>query len=181
MIRKLTPDEILKAKKTPEEIRKMKRNPIYVIADNIRSLYNVGAIFRTSDGIMAEKIFLCGMTGIPPRREIEKTSLGACEVVPWEYRQKAIDAIKELKEKGVQIVALELTETSEHYAEAEFSYPCALIVGHEINGINDDIMPLVDKAIEIPMLGRANSLNVANAFGIAAYQMLYKLQKNAES
>lgn len=181
MIRKLTPDEILKAKKSPEEIREMKRNPIYVIADNIRSLYNVGAIFRTSDGIMAEKIYLCGMTGIPPRREIDKTSLGACEVVPWEYREKAVDVIKELKQKGVQIVALELTENSEHYAEAQFKFPCALIVGHEINGIKDDIMPYVDKAIEIPMLGRANSLNVANAFGIAAYQMLYKLTKNAES
>jgi len=178
MIRKLSFEEIKQAKKPVPEVKKAKRTPIYIIADNIRSLYNVGAIFRTSDGIMAEKIYLCGMTGIPPRREIEKTSLGACEVVPWEYREKSVSIIKELKEKGVEIVALELTDSSKHYAKAEFKFPCALIVGHEINGINDDIMPLVDKAIEIPMLGRANSLNVATAFGIAAYQMLYKYQKN---
>jgi 23S rRNA (guanosine2251-2'-O)-methyltransferase len=176
---KLTPNEILKAKKPVEEVRKLKRTPIYVIADNIRSLYNVGAIFRTSDGILAEKIYLCGMTGIPPRKEIEKTSLGACETVPWEYREKTVSIIRELKQKGVQIVALELTDSSENYAEAEFKFPCALIVGHEINGINDDIMPYVDKAIDIPMLGRANSLNVATAFGIAAYQILHKYKKHA--
>jgi len=181
MYRKLTLDEIQKAKKPVEEIKKMYRSPIYIIADNIRSLYNVGAIFRTSDGILAEKIYLCGMTGIPPRREIEKTSLGACEVVPWVYKQNVVDAIKELKDQGVQIVALELTDSSEHYANADFSFPCALIVGHEVNGINDDIMQYVDKAIEIPMLGRANSLNVATAFGIAAYQMLYKYKKNAKT
>ncbi|MBN1494668.1 RNA methyltransferase [Candidatus Peregrinibacteria bacterium] len=178
MIKKLASDEILKAKPSIERVRKLKRMPIYIIADNIRSLYNVGAIFRTSDGILAEKIYLCGMTGIPPRREIQKTSLGACEVVPWEYRENSVSAIKELKKKGVQIVALELTHSSQNYADTEFEFPCALIVGHEINGINDEIMQYVDKAIDIPMLGRANSLNVATAFGIAAYQILHKYKKS---
>lgn len=176
--RKLTPQEILKSKKQPEEIRKMSRLPIYIIVDNIRSLFNVGSIFRTSDGVMAEKIYLCGMTGIPPRREIEKTSLGASEVVPWEYREKAVDVVKELKEKGVEIVALELTDPGHHYAETDFSFPLALVIGHEIDGVTDDVMKYVDKAISIPMLGRANSLNVATAFGIAVYQMMYKYQKH---
>jgi len=177
MIKKLTVKEISMAKLPVEEVQKLKRTPVYIIVDNIRSLYNVGAIFRTSDGILAEKIYLCGMTGIPPRREIEKTSLGACEVVPWEYRENALSVIKELKSKGVQIIALELTHNSENYADAKFKFPCALIVGHEINGVTDDIMQHVDKAIDIPMLGRANSLNVATAFGIASYQILNNYRK----
>lgn len=177
--RKLTPEEILRDKKTPEEIRELSRNPIYVVLDNIRSLYNVGAIFRTSDGLMAQKIYLCGMTGIPPRKEIDKTSLGACDVVPWTYKEKTIDAVRELKEQGVEIVALELTDPLQHYAEVEFKFPTAIVIGHEINGVSDEVMELVDKSISIPMLGLANSLNVATAFGIASYQMLYKYQKNA--
>ena len=179
--RKLTPEEILATKKSPAEIRKMKRTPIYIILDNIRSLYNVGAIFRTADGVMAEKIYLCGMTGIPPRREIEKTSLGACEVVPWEYRKKAVDVVRELKEQRVEIVTLELTDPPNNYSDTEFTFPTALVIGHEIEGVSDEVMELSDKSISIPMLGRANSLNVATAFGIAVYQMLNKYSKNHDS
>lgn len=179
--RKLSPEEILKTKKTVDEIRSLPRTPIVAVLDNIRSLYNVGAMFRTSDGLMVEKMYLCGMTGIPPRREIEKTSLGASETVPWTYKKKAIDAVKELKDKGYQIVALELTDPPVHYAQAEFKFPAALVVGHEINGVSDEVMEMVDLSISIPMLGRANSLNVATAYGIAAYQMLYKYKQNASS
>lgn len=179
--RKLTPEEILKTKKTVEEIRLLPRTPIVAILDNIRSLYNVGAMFRTSDGLMLEKIYLCGMTGIPPRREIEKTSLGANETVPWEYKKKAVEAVRGLKEKGYQIIALELTDPPIHYAKTDFKFPAALVVGHEINGVSDEVMEEVDLSISIPMLGRANSLNVATAYGIAAYQMLYKYQQNASS
>lgn len=179
--RKLSPEEILKTKKSVDEIRLLKRTPIVAILDNIRSLYNVGAIFRTSDGLMVEKIYLCGMTGIPPRKEIKKTSLGACDTVPWEYKKRAADAVKILKEKGYQIIALELTDPPVHYAQAEFEFPAALVIGHEIDGISDDVMALADLSISIPMLGRANSLNVATAYGIAAYQMLNKYQQNASS
>ncbi|MFC1656253.1 RNA methyltransferase [Patescibacteria group bacterium] len=170
--RKLTPEEILKTKKLAKEVRKLPRTPIYGVLDNIRSLYNVGAMFRTADGIMAEKLYLCGMTGMPPRREIDKTSLGACDTVPWEYKKTSLEAIKELKEKGVQIVALELTEPSVHFTELSCDFPAALVVGHEIDGVSDEAMKYIDTAISIPMLGRANSLNVATAFGIAVYQML---------
>lgn len=179
--RKLSPEEILKTKKSVVETRALPRTPIITILDNIRSLYNVGAMFRTSDGLMIEKMYLCGMTGMPPRKEIEKTSLGACDTVPWEYRKEAISIVKELKEKGIQIVALELTDLPVHYAEAGFSFPTVLVVGHEINGVSPEVMDLVDLSISIPMLGRANSLNVATAYGIAAYQMLYKYQTNASS
>jgi len=176
--RKLTAEEILRTKRSIKETKEQERTPIYVVVDNIRSLYNVGAIFRTSDGVMAEKIYLCGMTGMPPRREITKTSLGACETVPWEYREKAIDVVRELKEKGVQIVTLELTDPPNHYAKAEFDYPVALVIGHEIDGVSDEVMALSDVSISIPMLGHANSLNVATAYGIAVYQILNKY-KNA--
>lgn len=174
--RKLTPEEILRTKRSIKEIKKQKRSPIYVVADNIRSLYNVGSIFRTSDGAMVEKIYLCGMTGMPPRREITKTSLGACDVVPWEYKEKATDIVRELKEQGVQIVTLELTDPPTHYAKTEFDYPVCLVLGHEINGVSDEVMELSDKSISIPMLGLANSLNVATAYGIAVYQILNKYQ-----
>lgn len=177
--RKLTPEEILRTKRSITQIKKQSRSPIYVVLDNIRSLYNVGAIFRTSDGVMAEKIYLCGMTGMPPRREITKTSLGACDVVPWEYREKAASVVIELKEKGVQIVTLELTDPPNHYAQTEFKYPVALVIGHEINGVSEEIMELSDLSISIPMLGLANSLNVATAYGIAVYQLLNKYQQNA--
>ncbi|MCD6109437.1 RNA methyltransferase [bacterium] len=179
--RKLTSEEIVKNKKSIDEIRLLPRTPIVAILDNIRSLYNVGAMFRTSDGLMLKKIYLCGMTGIPPRKEIEKTSLGASQTVPWEYRKKTIDIVKELKEEGYQIIALELTDPPMHYAKANFSFPVALIVGHEINGVSDEVMNEVDLSISIPMLGRANSLNVATAYGIATYQILYKYQNNVSS
>lgn len=176
--RKLTPEEILKTKKSEEAVRNQPRTPVYVIADNIRSLYNVGSIFRTADGVMAEKLYLCGITGIPPRREIDKTSLGACNVVPWEYREKASDVVKELKSKNIQIVSLELTEPVENFTEAVYTFPTAIVIGHEINGVSEEVIKLSDKAISIPMLGRANSLNVANAFSVAIYQMLYQYNKN---
>lgn len=160
------------------KIKISKRNPIFIILDNIRSLYNVGAIFRTADGMLAEKIFLCGITAIPPRREIEKTSLGAHETVPWEYRDTALKAVKELKDKGIQIVALEITNPTENYTNVEFKYPTALVIGHEINGISEEIFNYVDTFISIPMLGQATSLNVATALGIAGYQMLHNLTQN---
>lgn len=175
--RKLAPEEIIRTKKSIKEVRKSKRTPIYVVLDNIRSLYNVGAIFRTSDGVMVEKIYLCGMTGMPPRREIKKTSLGSCETVPWEYREKAVNVVRELKEQGVQIVTLELTDPPNHYAQTDFNFPVCLVIGHEIDGIKDEVIELADVSISIPMLGRANSLNVATAYGIAVYQLLNKYQQ----
>jgi len=176
--RKLTPDELLdkSAYQTPQEAREKERNPIYIVLDNIRSLYNVGAIFRTCDAIRASKLYLCGMTGMPPRKEIDKTSLGAPMVMPWEYRKSTLEVVKELKGQGVHTVALELADGSENYMEAEYKFPIAFIIGHEIDGISDEVLEIVDQAVYIPMLGRAVSLNVATACGIMAYRVLDKLQ-----
>jgi len=158
----------------------MPRTPVYIVLDNIRSLYNVGAIFRTSDAIMAEKIFLCGITGQPPRKEIDKVALGACEVVPWEYMSSTEETLLKLKEKGVKICALELTDSPEIYNEVVYPFPTAIVLGNEVLGITDSVMEHVDMSVSIPMLGRANSLNVATAYGIMAYELLsqFKNGKN---
>jgi tRNA G18 (ribose-2'-O)-methylase SpoU len=118
------------------------------------------------------------MTGMPPRKEIDKTSLGAPMVVPWEYRKSTLDLVKELKEQGIHIVALELTDKSEHYMEAEYKFPVAFIIGHEIDGISDEVLEIVDQAVYIPMLGKAVSLNVATACGIMSYRLLDSFQNN---
>lgn len=172
MIVKHTHEEIQNSKPSVEEVQKKARTPFVVVLDNIRSIYNVGAIFRTCDAILAEKLYLCGITGHPPRKDIDKVALGAVEVVPWKYSPTTHETLLKLKEKGYQICALELTQQSVHYKKADYAFPLALIVGNEVDGISEDIMPLVDMAVDIPMLGRANSLNVATAFGIVGYEIL---------
>ena len=165
-------------KPSVSEVKKKKRNKIYALLDNIRSLYNVGAIFRTSDAILLEKVFLCGITGFPPRKEITKTALGAEEIVPFEYREDAVEAIKELKEQGVKIVAVELAEGSVPYVEAQYDFPVCFVFGHEVEGVSDEVMEHVDMAVDLPMLGRANSLNVAVCYVIIMYDALRKLTKD---
>ncbi len=112
------------------------------------------------------------MTGFPPRKEISKTALGACDVVPWEYHKKSTDTIKKLKSEGVQIVALELTNESQRYTNIKYESPVCLVLGNEIDGVSDEALELCDAAVDIQMLGRANSLNVATACGIAVYEIL---------
>lgn len=172
MIRKLSHPEIKQSKPSIEEVKSFARTPLFVILDDIRSLYNVGAIFRTSDAVLAEKIYLCGITGQPKRKEIDKTALGACEVVPWEYMSSAEETALKLKEKGVKICALELTDSPQIFNETVYPFPLAIVLGNEVNGISDNVMTHVDMSVSIPMLGRANSLNVATAYGIMAYEIL---------
>lgn len=145
------------------------KKEVYVLLNNIRSLHNVGSIFRTSDGAGVKKIFLTGQTGYPPREEISKTALGAEECVPWEYYIDPLDCIKKLKKDGVNIVALEQTEKSVDYLKFKPEYPLCLVVGHEIEGVQKKILSLCDSCIEIPMRGKKQSLNVSVAFGIVAY------------
>lgn len=146
---------------------------IYVLLNNIRSLHNVGSIFRTADGAGVKKLFLCGQTGYPPREDITKTAIGAEEAVPWEYWIDAKDCIKKLlkNKKSVQLVALEQTENSQDYKKFKPKYPICLVLGHEIDGVEQGILDLCDTAIEIPMHGKKQSLNVSVAFGIAVYSL----------
>lgn len=147
------------------------KKDVYVLLNNIRSLHNVGAIFRTSDGAGVKKIFLCGQTGFPPRPDITKTAIGAEEVVPWEYYIEARDCITRLKKDGVRLVALEQTEKSTDYRKLKAEGPICLVLGNEIDGVEHTIIRECDAAIEIPMQGEKQSLNVSVAFGIAIYQL----------
>jgi len=177
-MKKLSHDEILKRKPSIDEVKKKKKNEIYALLDNIRSLHNVGAIFRTSDAVLLKKLYLCGITGHPPRNEISKTALGAEEVVEWEYHEDASDLLKDLKKKGITIVAVEIANDSVNYDEAKYDFPVCFVFGHEVYGISDEVMELVDMTVEIPMLGRANSLNIATSYGIIIYNALKKFKND---
>ncbi|MCK5014325.1 MAG: RNA methyltransferase [Candidatus Omnitrophica bacterium] len=165
-MRKLTHEEVVDRQK--EKI-KNRRLPFIVVLNNIRSLYNVGSIFRTSDGAGVGKVWICGITGHPPNNQIAKTALDAQDHVPWEYRDDIHSLLKELKTEGYQIVMLEQTESSCSYEDFKPQAPVCLIIGNEIDGVSRDVSSYCDAAIEIEMAGIKNSLNVAVAFGIIAY------------
>lgn len=143
-----------------------------VICNDIRSTHNVGSIFRTSDGAGVDRIYLCGITPVPPRSDINKVSLGAENFVPFEYRKSAKRLIKNLKQRGYTIVALEnrIGKTID-YRRFKPTFPLALVVGSETIGIRDSVLSLADHSISIPMYGKKESLNVSVAFGIAIYQL----------
>lgn len=178
-MKKLTHDQIAENRSTLETIHKVSKLPVYVLLDSIRSSYNVGSIFRTSDGVMIEKLFLCGYTPHPPkssslpgRKEILKTALGSTESVKWEYVKDPEDVILELKKDGVKICALELTNKSKRYYETcSKDFPLCLIVGNEISGVSQRLIDLCDFSIEIPQFGIKQSLNVAVAYGIAIFEL----------
>lgn len=151
-----------------------KNNDIYVILPSIRSLFNVGSIFRTSDCAGINKIYLCGWTGAPPAPRLIKTSLGAEKSVPWEQHKQAWRLIDKLKKQGVQIIGLEITKDSKDYRDIKVKYPCALVVGNEVTGLSDTILKRCDEVMHLPMLGIKESLNVSVAFGIAAYKLRFK-------
>ncbi len=176
-MRKLTFEEIKKLKPSIEEVKRKKRNPVYAMLDNVRSLYNVGSVFRTSDAVLLNKLFLCGITGCPPRKEISKTALGAEDIVPWEQNDNPISVIEKLKKSGVQIAAVELTDKSVQYDKAKYRFPVCFIFGHEVEGISDEVVNMADICVSVPMLGRANSLNVASCFAVIMYDALRKIKK----
>jgi len=171
-MRKLTHDEIAQKRLTLEKVRESSRIPISVLVDNVRSLYNVGSIFRTSDGAMIEALILTGFTPRPPRKEIDKTALGATQSVPWEYYENPMEAVQRIKKQGKLLCCLELTDSSVPYHSIHRSdFPLCLVIGNEIVGISKNIIAECDMAIEIPMHGIKHSLNVAVAYGIAVYEL----------
>ena len=144
--------------------------PLVVVLNNLRSLYNVGSIFRTSDAVGVEKIWLCGITGHPPSLKISKTALGAEETVPWEHEWNVVKVLRQLKERGYQIVLMEQVRESVPCDEFKWRLPVCLVLGNENSGISDGLLALADAAVEIEMVGIKHSLNVTVAFGIAAYR-----------
>ena len=172
-MKKLTHQQIIarQSLKSKEE-----RLPFCAVLNNIRSLYNVGSIFRTADGAGLEKLWLCGITGCPPNNMISKTALGAENLIPWEHRQDAIELLRQLKGKGYKIVLLEQIGGSILYQDFKPEGKTCLVVGNEISGVSDELLSLCDVALEIEMRGAKNSLNVSVAFGIAAYHITTQLR-----
>ncbi len=183
-MQKLTHQEIAKKRRNIDEFQSAQsilRNPIYALADNIRSLYNVGSIFRSSDGALLSKLFLTGFTPTPPRSEIEKTALGSTLSVPWEYHKNPTAAVEILKEQKIKICVLELTtESRPYYDLSKQDFPLCIVVGNEITGVSKEIIDQADMGIEIPMYGHKQSLNVAVAYGIVLYDCLRVLHHRSQ-
>ena len=152
----------------------------YVICDNIRSLENVGSIFRTADALGVAKIFLCGITGTPPNDKIGKTALGAEKTIPFEYHKQTWRLIKKLKKEKIYIVALEQAPKSVLYTKFKAKFPLALVIGNEVKGISKKILGQADRIIYLPMAGKKESLNVSVAFGVAGYQIIQNSKFNYE-
>jgi len=171
-MKKKTHDEISITRPQLESIPHVHKLPVVVILNNIRSTYNVGSIFRTSDGAMIQKLYLCGFTPAPPKKEVLKTALGSTESVEWEYVKDPFEVVQKLKSEGYKIAALELTEGSiPHYKAPAQSFPLALIIGNEITGVAQELLDICDMALEIPQYGIKQSLNVAVAYGISVFEL----------
>ena len=151
------------------------RRPVHIVLDNLRSAYNVGSIFRTSDAGAVEHIHLCGMSAHPPHKKLEKTALGALDYVPWTYYERTCDALRMLKDNGVHVVAVEATNETIPIADFDWPEPVAIVFGNEVAGINERVLNACDAAVHIPMHGYKNSMNVATAFGIVLYEVLRQL------
>ncbi|MEE1252380.1 MAG: RNA methyltransferase, partial [Bacteroidales bacterium] len=151
-----------------DEYKSSEKSPLIIIADNVRSMHNVGSIFRTSDAFLVEKIYLCGITPTPPHREIQKTALGATESVDWQYAEDTLDVINQLKKEGWTILALEQTTNSVMLDEfkVEKGEKIAIVLGNEVDGVNQEVINLCHKAVEIPQFGTKHSFNVSVSCGI---------------
>lgn len=164
-------DELGRKKK--EEFHEAEKRPVILVLDNIRSMHNVGSLFRTADAFLAEGIYLCGYTPKPPHRDIHKTALGATETVQWKYFNTAVLAVETLKKAGYRIVGVEQAEGS--IPLQAFNPPptekLALVFGNEVEGVSDPVLAFCDQCVEIPQFGTKHSLNVSVAGGIVLWQI----------
>lgn len=174
-MRKLANEELNRLSK--DEFKESEKTPIIVILDDIRSLHNIGSVFRTSDAFLLEKIYLCGITATPPNKEIHKTALGATDTVNWEYAKDVLEVIEKLKDENVKIFSVEQTENSimlnDFQVKTNERY--ALIFGNEVKGVSQKAINLSDGVIEIPQLGSKHSLNISVSAGIVIWDLFQKL------
>ena len=154
-----------------EEYADVEKLPVVMVLDNIRSLSNVGAVFRSADAFRIGEVFLCGITACPPHREIHKTALGADETVPWRYFETTESACQELKSMGYKIIAVEQVEGSVMLQDFKVEPRMAFVVGNEVDGVDDSILPYCDAALEIPQEGTKHSLNVSVCSGIILWEI----------
>ena len=180
-MRKLRISEL--ERKTIKEFKDSVKSPFVIVMDNIRSLNNIGSLFRTADCFLTQKVYLCGITACPPHRDIHKTALGASESVDWEYYDSTLDAIEKLKSEGFTIVAVEQAEGS---VSLESFTPLndgryAFIFGHEVKGVEQAVLDKCDLCIEIPQYGTKHSFNVSVTAGIILWEIFRKLNLNPEN
>lgn len=169
---KLKARELRHKKPSQKEIENIKRNPIYLVLDNVLDTYNIGSLFRLGDAIACEKIYLCGESEYPPSSRIHKAAVGTENWVPWKKRDSALEVIKELKTKGVQIIAIEQDARSIPYYSLQTTHPCALICGHETEGISKEVLDAADIIVELPQYGVNKSFNVWGSTAVVAYKIL---------
>ncbi|MCG8733277.1 RNA methyltransferase [Tenacibaculum finnmarkense] len=162
---------------TVNEFKETEKTPIIVILDNIRSLNNVGSVFRTSDAFLIEKIYLCGITATPPNKEIHKTALGATESVAWEHVENTIDLVEKLKKDNIKILAIEQAENSTMLNDfaPEPNQKYAVVMGNEVKGVQQEVVSASDFCIEIPQLGTKHSLNISVTTGIVIWDLFKKM------
>jgi len=175
-MRKLKLDELNRV--SVAEFKAGVKLPIAVVLDNVRSMHNIGSVFRTADGFAVEQICLCGITAQPPHREIEKTALGATQSVNWRYFETALAAIERLHIDGYQVIAIEQAEESIMLQEfvPVRGKKYALVFGNEVNGISDEVMKNIDACIEIPQFGTKHSFNIVVSAGIVLWDLFTKYQ-----
>jgi len=174
-MRKLKLGELNRA--SVDEFKSLEKLPVVVVLDNVRSMHNVGSVFRTADGFAVEHIYLCGITAQPPHREIEKTALGATQSINWTYFKNVMDAVADLRDRGYQIIAIEQAENSimlQNFPIAE-GEKYALIFGNEVNGVSQEVMDNIDACIEIPQFGTKHSFNIVVSAGIVLWDFFSKM------
>ena len=167
-------DDLKANRPTLEEVKFIPKVPIFILVENVRSVYNVGSIFRTADSFGAEKIYLTGITSFPPRDDLHKTALGAEESVNWEYDKDPISLAKKIKNQGISLVLIEQTGEAKNIFDIDIDFPICFIVGNEVDGVSEKLAELADIHLEIPMNGIKQSLNVSVATGIIGYELLRK-------
>lgn len=174
-MRKLQNKEL--GRKTVDQFRSSEKFPFVLVLDNVRSHSNVGAIFRTADAFLIEKIFLCGITAIPPHRDIQKTALGSTESVSWKHYPTTMEAVLELRKNGYKVIGIEQVEGSLKLQDfpIEKGKKYALIFGHEINGVDQEIINMCDQCIEIPQFGTKHSFNIVVCTGIVLWELNRKM------
>lgn len=161
-----------------EDFKQVEKTPIIVVLDNIRSLNNIGSVFRTSDAFLIEKIYLCGITATPPHKDIHKTALGSTETVAWEYVEDTILLIEKLKAEGVKVISIEQAENAtmlnDFTPEQQTTY--ALVFGNEVKGVSQSVVNASDVVIEIPQYGTKHSLNISVSVGVVIWDVFSKLK-----
>lgn len=177
-MRKLENSEL--ERKSIEDFKKSEKTPIILILDDVRSLHNIGSVFRTADAFLIEKIYLCGITATPPNKEIHKTALGATDTVAWEHNENVLEVIANLKKENVTTLAIEQVESAIFLQnfKIEKDQKYALVFGNEVHGVSQEAVALCDGCIEIPQLGTKHSLNISVSAGIVVWDLFQKLKWN---